>query len=179
MVDQNIVKKYRDRQYKKVFEKGGPIRSISLFSTGIGEGHHEHIYGSWKPALWWIFKGKKWVTLPLNVFVIEHNEGVILFDAGMDRRVVTDPNYWPEGFTGKVMRSLFKFNIMSYDLIIDMDGNWLVTEMSVLFGDLSNTIYDQTPIYKRHGGIWTKENMSDNQVERLINLLVKETWNWQ
>ena len=111
MVDNDVVEKYRDRQYTKVYEKGGPVRSVSLFSTGIGEGHYEHIYGSQKPALWWIFRGRRWVTIPLNVFVIEHEDGVILFDAGMDRKVVTDPNYWPEGFTGKVMSNLFKFHI--------------------------------------------------------------------
>jgi len=37
MIDQNIAKKFRDRQYKKVSENGGPIKSVSLFSTGIGE----------------------------------------------------------------------------------------------------------------------------------------------
>jgi glyoxylase-like metal-dependent hydrolase (beta-lactamase superfamily II) len=90
---------------------GGCVKSVSVFSTGRGEAHWEHIYGSRKPALWWIFKGKRWVTLSINVFVIEHSEGLVLFDTGQDRAVVTDTNYWPGGFTGTVMRSLFRFHI--------------------------------------------------------------------
>jgi glyoxylase-like metal-dependent hydrolase (beta-lactamase superfamily II) len=96
---------------KRVFTGGGPINAVSIASTGTGEGHWEHVYGSWKPAQWWIFFGRRWVTMPLNFFVIEHANGLVLFDAGQDRAVVTDPNYWPPGFTATVMRNLFKFHI--------------------------------------------------------------------
>ncbi len=92
-------------------ETGSLVKSVSVISTGTGEGHWEHIHGSRKPALWWIFFGKRWVTLPLNVFVIEHEKGLVLFDTGQDRAVLTDPDYWPAGFTGTVMRHLFKFHI--------------------------------------------------------------------
>lgn len=96
---------------KRVFAKGGPIKSVSVASTGAGEAHWEHVYGSRKPAMWWIFFGKKRTTLPLNFYVIEHASGLVLFDAGQDRAVVTDPNYWPPGFTGTVMRKLFEMHI--------------------------------------------------------------------
>jgi glyoxylase-like metal-dependent hydrolase (beta-lactamase superfamily II) len=96
---------------KRTFTGGGPITAVSIASTGTGDGHWEHVYGSWKPALWWVFFGRRWLTLPLNFFVIEHADGLVLFDAGQDRAVVTDPDYWPPGFTGTVMRKLFKFHI--------------------------------------------------------------------
>jgi len=51
------------------------------------------------------------VTLSINVYVIEHSDGLVLFDTGQDRAVVTDPNYTPKGFTGTIMRNLFKFHI--------------------------------------------------------------------
>ena len=96
---------------KKSRETGSLVKSVSVISTGTGEGHWEHIHGSRKPALWWIFFGKRWVKLPLNVFVIEHSNGLVLFDTGQDRAVMTDPDYWPAGFTGTIMRHLFKFHI--------------------------------------------------------------------
>jgi N-acyl homoserine lactone hydrolase len=92
-------------------EMGGAVRSVSVISTGTGEVHWEHIHGSRKPALWWIFFGRRWVPLPINVYVIDHSGGLVLFDTGMDRAVMTDPDFWPEGFTGTVMRRLFRFHI--------------------------------------------------------------------
>ena len=92
-------------------ETGGPIKSVSVISTGTGEAHWEHIYGTRKPALWWIFFGRQSVTLPLNAYVIERSDGLVLFDTGQDRTGVTDPNYWPTGFTGIILRRLFRFHI--------------------------------------------------------------------
>ena len=92
-------------------ETEGLVKSVSVISTGTCEGHREHINGSRKPALWWIFFGKRWVRMPINVFVIEHSNGLVLFDTGQDRAVITDLDYWPAGFTGTVMRNLFRFEI--------------------------------------------------------------------
>jgi glyoxylase-like metal-dependent hydrolase (beta-lactamase superfamily II) len=96
---------------KRVFANGGPIKAVSVANTGTGEVHVEHVYGSRKNPMLWIFFGKKWVTIPCNFYAIEHAKGLVLFDAGQDRAVVTDPNYWPTGFTGTVMRKLFKISI--------------------------------------------------------------------
>jgi len=49
--------------------------------------------------------------MPLNVYVIEHSDGLVLFDTGQDRAVVTDPDYWPAGLTGFILRRLFRFHI--------------------------------------------------------------------
>ena len=75
----------------------GTVKSVSVISTCTVEVHREHIYGTRKPALWWIFFGRQWVTLSINVFVIEHSDGLVLFDTGQGRAVVTDPNYWLKG----------------------------------------------------------------------------------
>ena len=34
---------------------------------------------------------------PINVYVIEHRDGVVVFDTGQDRASVTDPSYFPDG----------------------------------------------------------------------------------
>jgi N-acyl homoserine lactone hydrolase len=102
---------------KRVFAGGGPIKSVSIAVTGWGEGHRGHVYGSRKSALWRVFFGRRWVAMPLYFFVIEHTDALVLFDAGQQRAAVTDPNYRPPGFTGKVMRKLFIFHIGPEDTL--------------------------------------------------------------
>ena len=92
-----------------------PIRNVSVVTTGHGLGHVEHVHGTRKPALWWIFFGKERVRLPINVYVIEHSDGLVLFDAGADPRVVTDPDYWPTPVTGLFMRNIFEWKITPED----------------------------------------------------------------
>jgi glyoxylase-like metal-dependent hydrolase (beta-lactamase superfamily II) len=98
-------------------EHARPIKSVSVISTGWGEAHREHIHGTRKPALWWIFAGRSWVRIPLNVYVIEHSDGLILFDAGQDRAVVTDPDYWPGRITRLFMDHIFKSHIGPEDTL--------------------------------------------------------------
>jgi len=45
------------------------------------------------------------------VYVIEHREGLVLFDTGQDRASVTDPHYFPGGLNGFVYSRLAKFTI--------------------------------------------------------------------
>lgn len=110
---------------KPSHESGGTVKSVSVISTGTGEGHREHIYGTRKPALWWIFFGRQWISIPINVYVIEHSDGLVLFDTGQDRAVVTDPDYWPAGLTRFIFRHVFKFHIGPDDTLtrqLEMSG---------------------------------------------------------
>ncbi len=84
------------------------VRDVSVITTGDGEAHHEHIYGTRKPELWWIFFGRHWVRLPINVYVIDHADGLVLFDTGQDRAVVTDPDYYPDKITAFFYRHIFR-----------------------------------------------------------------------
>lgn len=41
---------------------------------------------------------RRWTEpLPINVYVIEHRDGLVLFDTGQDRTSITDPRYFPAG----------------------------------------------------------------------------------
>lgn len=91
------------------------IQKVSVVTTGYGLAHAEHISGTSKPTLWWIFFGKDRVKLPINVYAIEHVDGLVLFDAGADPRVVTDPNYWPTPLTKLFMRNIFDWEITPQD----------------------------------------------------------------
>lgn len=87
-----------------------PIKSIRVISTGSGQAHPEHIYGTWKPTLWWVLTSRRWVPMPIYVFVIDHADGLVLFDTGMDRRAIIDPSYWPDKVTAFFMRRIFRFH---------------------------------------------------------------------
>jgi glyoxylase-like metal-dependent hydrolase (beta-lactamase superfamily II) len=49
---------------------------------------------------------------PINVYVIERHDGLVLFDTGQDRASVTGPGYFPRsGLTGLIYRRLARFEI--------------------------------------------------------------------
>jgi len=85
-----------------------PIRGIHVFSTGIGSIHTEHRYGTRLPQMWWVLFSRNWVKAPVNVFVLEHSEGLILFDAGLDPAVLTNPSYVNSATGRFFMRRLFR-----------------------------------------------------------------------
>ncbi|MEN8374374.1 MAG: N-acyl homoserine lactonase family protein [Gemmatimonadota bacterium] len=114
------VAKGPDAEPKEAFPHGQrQIRRAAVISTGWGEAHREHVRGTRKPALWWIFAGRSWVRLPINVYVIEHSDGLILFDAGQDRAVVTDPDYWPDRVTAFFMRHIFRLRLGPEDTLTE------------------------------------------------------------
>lgn len=89
-----------------------PIHDVRVISTGSVDIHPEHAYGSKKPMYWWILTSRRWLTRrPINVFVVEHRDGVVLFDTGQDRASVTDPGYFPGGPLRLVYRRLARFDI--------------------------------------------------------------------
>ena len=79
----------------------GAVKAVSVISTGTVRIRPEHPYGSRKPLYWWLLTSRRWTPpRPINVYVIEHSSGLILFDTGQDRASVTDDAYFPGGVTG-------------------------------------------------------------------------------
>ncbi|MCW9032918.1 MAG: N-acyl homoserine lactonase family protein [Rhodospirillales bacterium] len=93
------------------------IKSVHVLTTGTGAQHPEHRYGSKMPSLWWVLTSKKWIKVPTNVFVIEHRDGLVLFDTGIDLAVSTDPNYIDSAIGRFFLRKLFKFHIGPEDTL--------------------------------------------------------------
>jgi N-acyl homoserine lactone hydrolase len=54
---------------------------------------------------------------PINVYVIEHTRGLVLFDTGQDRASVTDERYFPSGLTGYLYDWLARFDIGEQDTL--------------------------------------------------------------
>ena len=93
------------------------IKSVQAFSTGKGGQHPEHRFGSWKPSLWWLMMSRKWIDVPILVYVIEHRDGLILFDAGLDGTVKSDPHYFSSPVGRFVASKLFRLNIGPEDTL--------------------------------------------------------------
>lgn len=92
-------------------QKVDSIRRLHVFSTGIGGIHAEHRHGTRLPQLWWVLFSRNWVEVPINVFVLEHPEGLILFDAGLDSSVLTNPQYVDSVIGRFFMRRLFRLTM--------------------------------------------------------------------
>ncbi len=88
------------------------IRRVSRFSTGTVDIHPQHAYRSRSPMYWWILTSRRWLEgRPINVYVIEHADGVVVFDTGQDRASVTDSSYFPDGANGVIYRRLARFHV--------------------------------------------------------------------
>jgi glyoxylase-like metal-dependent hydrolase (beta-lactamase superfamily II) len=89
-----------------------PISGLSVVSTGSVWIRPEHVGPTRKNVYVWLVTSHQWTRpLPINAYVIEHREGLVLFDTGQDRAGVTDPEYFPPGFTGFLYDRLNRFDI--------------------------------------------------------------------
>jgi glyoxylase-like metal-dependent hydrolase (beta-lactamase superfamily II) len=89
------------------------VLGVAAFSTGRVQIHPQHVRGSRVPSLAWILVSPTWgAWRPIHVFVIEHERGLVLFDAGQDRASLTDPGYYPSSALMRLIyRRLARFEI--------------------------------------------------------------------
>lgn len=96
----------------------GAVKAVSVVSTGTVRIHPEHPYGTRKPLYWWVLTSRQWTPpRPVNVYVIEHANGLLLFDTGQDRASVIDEAYFPDGLAGYVYDRLARFEIGEQDTL--------------------------------------------------------------
>jgi N-acyl homoserine lactone hydrolase len=89
-----------------------PIRRVSVVSTGAVQIHPQHAACTWQPTWLWVLTSRTWTApLPINVYVIEHRDGLVLFDTGQDRASITDPRYFPTGPLLGPLFSMAKFEM--------------------------------------------------------------------
>ncbi len=94
-----------------------PIGSVRALKCGHAEQHKEHRYGSNQPQLWWVFFGRDWVPLPLQCFLIDHRDGMVLFDTGIDPRVAFDTSYIRQPIGRFLLPRIFRFHLREVDRI--------------------------------------------------------------
>src|SRR5215831_13270169 len=96
----------------------GAVKAVSVVSTGTVQIHPEQPYRTRQPLYWWLLTSRRWTPpRPINVYVIEHTNGLILFDTGQDRASVTDASYFPRGATGYLYDRLARFDIGEQDTL--------------------------------------------------------------
>jgi N-acyl homoserine lactone hydrolase len=98
---------------------GGPISQVTVISTGTTQIHSQQVFGSRIPMYAWIMGSRRWTPpRPINVYLLAHARGLVLFDTGQDRASVTDPDYFPGGLTGFLYRRLARFQIGPEDTLV-------------------------------------------------------------
>lgn len=90
---------------------GDAVKAIHCFSIGRGSQHKEHRYGSTKPQMWWVLTSRSWISLPISVFLIEHKDGLVLFDTGLDPAIAHNPTYISQAIGRFLMKRIFRFNV--------------------------------------------------------------------
>lgn len=97
----------------------GPIKSVSVISTGTVQIHPQQPYGTRVPMMVWLFGSRRWTPpRPINAFIIEHTDGLVMFDTGQDRASVTDRDYFPGGVTGFLYHRLARFQLAPQDTLV-------------------------------------------------------------
>jgi len=99
---------------------GRAIRSLRVMSSGWAEQHQEHRYGTAMPRLWWVLTSRSWVKVPINYFLIDHRDGPILFDTGLDPAIATDRRYISSPIGQFLVRRIFRLNITEEDCLDKM-----------------------------------------------------------
>ena len=54
-----------------------------MISTGTVDIRPQHVRADGTPPLWWLMTSRRWTgPRPINAFVIERADGLVLFDTG-------------------------------------------------------------------------------------------------
>lgn len=147
-----------------------PIRRVSIFRTGSVQIHPEHTAGTWKPTRLWVLTSRKWTApLPINVFVIEHRDGLVLFDTGQDRASVTDPRYFP---TGPLLGSLF--SMAKFEMVADQTLSVQLERLGYRAADVRTVVLSH--LHGNHIGGLREVAQAELLVSRAEWDTLSETW---
>jgi N-acyl homoserine lactone hydrolase len=98
-----------DEQTQNHVQAGNIALSVQVI-LGWLDSMHRHY--------WWLLTSQQWMPpRPINAYVIEHANGLVLFDTGQDRASVTDDTYFPGGLTGYLYDRLARFDIGEHDTL--------------------------------------------------------------
>ena len=86
------------------------IKTVHEITTGFVEQHKEHRNGTSKPLMWWVLTSRSWVRAPITSYAIEHRDGLVLFDTGLDPALVSDPNYISSPIGRFLLKKIFRFH---------------------------------------------------------------------
>ena len=93
------------------------IKAVHEITTGYVEQHKEHRYGTSKPLMWWVLTSRSWVKAPITSYAIEHRDGLVLFDTGLDPALVSDPDYISSPIGRFLLKRVFRFHVGPEDAL--------------------------------------------------------------
>lgn len=102
---------------RETYGSDPPIASLRVLSCGCAEQHKEHRYGSRLPQLWWVFFGRSWVPLPMQCFLIDHRDGWVLFDTGIDPAILCGNRYIKQAIGRFLLPRIFRLHVSDTDRI--------------------------------------------------------------
>lgn len=91
------------------------VRAIHLIQTGSGEQHPEHRFRTQKPLWWWVLTSRSWLPCPIHAFLLEHRDGLVLFDTGLDPAIAEDPGYISQAVGRVLLKRIFRLHIRPED----------------------------------------------------------------
>ena len=97
--------------------KAGPVTALHTVFSGCGEQHPEHRYGSRMPVLWWVLTSRRWIKVPVTATLIEHRDGLVLFDTGIDPVIATDPGYISSPIGRFLRHRIFRLHVGPKDAL--------------------------------------------------------------
>lgn len=111
------------------------ISAVHVLDCGRAEQHWEHRYGSRLPQLWWVFFGRRWVELPLQAFLIEHRDGLVLFDTGIDPAIQSGGGYIGQAVGRFLLPRIFRLHVTEADRI-----DHVLSRAGVLANDIKTAV---------------------------------------
>ncbi len=111
------------------------IASVRVLCSGRAEQHKEHRYGSRMPQLWWVFFGRSWVPLPLQFFLIDHRDGLVLFDTGIDPAIMSEQGYIKQAIGRFLLPRIFRLHVTETDRI-----DHVLADAGVAAGDIQKAV---------------------------------------
>lgn len=118
------------------------IKSLHVLSSGWAEQHKEHRYGTWMPKTMWALLSRSWVKLPINYFLIEHRDGPVLFDTGLDPKILTDPTYISSPIGRFFLRRVFRFEATTGDRLYNVVKEAGFTSKAITRAVISHLHFD-------------------------------------
>ena len=111
------------------------ITSVRVLNSGCAEQHKEHRYGSSLPQLWWVLFGRSWVPVPLHCFLIEHHDGWVLFDTGIDPAIMSNKGYIKQAIGRFLLPRIFRLHVKETDRI-----DHVLAEAGVAVSDIRTAV---------------------------------------
>lgn len=120
----------------------GGVRAVRILTVGRVQVRPKNIAGDGTPMLWWTFTSRRWSdVLPVHAFVIEHDDGTVLWDTGAAPESA-QAGYFPGGLVGAIYRRQVRSLVDEHETLDAQLALAGVPAASIALAALSHLHYD-------------------------------------